>query len=58
MFGLGKQYEKVGDSAKVRFFLLLLLLLLLLLSRAVSDDDDDDDDDDARVMSFQNTNLF
>ena len=49
MFGLGKQYEKVGDSAKVRFF-----LLLLLLSRAVSDDDDDD----ARVMSFQNTNLF
>ena len=50
MFGLGKQYEKVGDSAKVRFF-----LLLLLLSRAVSDDDDDDD---ARVMSFQNTNLF
>ena len=56
MFGLGKQYEKVGDSAKVRFFL-LLLLLLLLLSRAVSDDDDDDDDD-ARVMSFQNTNLF
>jgi len=51
MFGLGKQYEKVGDSAKVRFF-----LLLLLLSRAVSDDDDDDDD--ARVMSFQNTNLF
>jgi hypothetical protein len=52
MFGLGKQYEKVGDSAKVRFF-----LLLLLLSRAVSDDDDDDDDD-ARVMSFQNTNLF
>ena len=56
MFGLGKQYEKVGDSAKVRFF--LLLLLLLLLSRAVSDDDDDDNDDDARVMSFQNTNLF
>ena len=53
MFGLGKQYEKVGDSAKVRFFL-LLLLLLLLLSRAVYDDDDDD----ARVMSFQNTNLF
>ena len=30
-FGLGKQYEKVGDSAKVRVSFLVLVLLVVVL---------------------------